>query len=195
MGITFLFFKLFIFTAICSQLYYLSHPLRPLGQGGDNTPGSDSTPNDAAFGFFVMVSPEALQVSLRKRDGTHWEMLDCENTKSEESQIVWMFCNDDSPNSNCNKIYLGHGVPGTILDMPNGCGPGPYAVAVNMVPSKNQSVPGHIKKRTQTLTQAYMISHSTMTSVGFRAILATLNGDLIIAMKKVIGIPLSTHRE
>ncbi|KAK6592195.1 glycosyl hydrolase family 18 [Botrytis cinerea] len=65
-----------------------------------------------------------------------------------------MFCNDDSPNSNCNKIYLGHGVPGTILDMPNGCGPGPYAVAVNMVPSKNQSVPGHIKKRTQTLTQA-----------------------------------------
>ncbi|CCD44019.1 hypothetical protein BofuT4_P062290.1 [Botrytis cinerea T4] len=85
-----------------------------------------------------MVSPEALQVSLRKRDGTHWEMLDCENTKSEESQIVWMFCNDDSPNSNCNKIYLGHGVPGTILDMPNGCSPGPYAVAVNMVPSKNQ---------------------------------------------------------
>ncbi|KAM3148412.1 hypothetical protein ABEW05_011367 [Botrytis cinerea] len=120
------------------QLYYLSHPLRPLGQGGDNTPGSDSTPNDAAFGFFVMVSPEALLVSLRKRDGTHWEMLDCENTKSEESQIVWMFCNDDSPNSNCNKIYLDHGVPGTILDMPNGCGPGPYAVAVNMVPSKNQ---------------------------------------------------------
>ncbi|PQE17112.1 glycosyl hydrolase family 18 protein [Rutstroemia sp. NJR-2017a BBW] len=118
------------------------------GRGGDNIPGSDSSPDSATFGFFVMVSPEALQVSLRKRDGTHWEMFDCENTQSDEIQTVRIFCNDDSLNSNCHKIYLGHGVPGKILDMPSGCGLGPYAVAVEMVPSKNQSVPGHITKRT-----------------------------------------------
>lgn len=59
-----------------------------------------------------------------------------------------MFCNDDSPGSTCYKIHLGHGVPGTILDMPAGCGLGSYAVAIDMVPAKNQSIPGHVKKRT-----------------------------------------------
>lgn len=141
-----------------------------------------------------MVSPEALQVSLRKRDSTHWEMFDCENTKSEESQIVRMFCNDDSPNSNCNKIYLGHGVPGTILDMPNECDPGPYVVAVNMVPSKNQSVPGHIKKRT---TDPDPIVYDLTFDYDFRRVPRDL-GDtqwlFNIAMKKAIGILLSTHR-
>lgn len=48
-----------------------------------------------------------------------------------------MFCNDESADSNSHKIILGEGVPGTILDMPRGCGPGPYPVAVDMVESKN----------------------------------------------------------
>lgn len=116
--------------------------------GGSTVKGDGDTPNDAAFGFFVMTSPEEVQVSLKKRDGSHWEVFDCNDAVSEEAQTVRMFCNDDSPDSNCHKIYLGHGVPGTIVEMPSGCGPGSYAVAVDMVVSKDQTVPGHIQKRT-----------------------------------------------
>ncbi|KAK3933773.1 putative glycosyl hydrolases family 18 protein [Diplogelasinospora grovesii] len=116
--------------------------------GGTKLEGDEDTPNDAAFGFFVMTSPEEIQISLKKRDGSHWEVFDCMDAVSEEAQTVRMFCNDDSPNSNCHRIHLGHGVPGTILEMPKGCGPGSYSVAVDMVVSKDQTIPGHIRKRT-----------------------------------------------
>lgn len=55
-----------------------------------------------------------------------------------------MICTDFSEKSNCHKIGLGHGVPGTILQMPKGCGPGKYAVAKSMEPAKHQLVPRHL---------------------------------------------------
>jgi chitinase len=58
-----------------------------------------------------------------------------------------MFCTDDSEDSNCHKIGLGHGVPGTILEMPEGCGASRYAVAKSMMPSKDPSIPHHLVKR------------------------------------------------
>lgn len=84
--------------------------------GGKITGGSDE-PEDAAFGFFVMASPEALQISLDKRDGSHWDVFDCPETTSEEPQDLKMVCTDDSESSNCHKIHLGHGVPGTIVEL------------------------------------------------------------------------------
>jgi chitinase len=97
--------------------------------------GGDDDPNEAAFQFVVLVSPEALQVSLDKRDGSHWDVFDCHDSVSEGEHTVRMVCNDYTPDSNCHKIGLGHGVPGTILQMPNGCGPGKYAVAKSMTPA------------------------------------------------------------
>ena len=58
-----------------------------------------------------------------------------------------MVCTDTSPSSNCYKIHLGHGVPGTILEMPAGCGPGKYAVAKNFSLSANQEIPSHLNRR------------------------------------------------
>ena len=84
--------------------------------GGD----SDKDPNESSFGFFVLASPDELQVSLDKRDGSHWEVFDCFDSVSEEAQTVRMTCTDHSETSNCDRIYLGHGVPGTILEMPSG---------------------------------------------------------------------------
>lgn len=46
-----------------------------------------------------------------------------------------MVCNDHTPGSNYHKMGLGHGVPGTILQMRRGCGPGKYAVAKGMAPA------------------------------------------------------------
>jgi chitinase len=97
--------------------------------------GGDDNPNEAAFQFVVLVSPEALQQSLDKRDGSHWDVFDCNDSVSEGEHTVRMVCNDHTADSNCHKIGLGHGVPGTILQMPKGCGPGKYAVAKSMVPA------------------------------------------------------------
>jgi chitinase len=104
-------------------------------------------PESASFGFIVLTSPETIQVSLDKRDGSHWEVFDCFDAVSETEHTVRMVCSDDSPSSNCHKIYQGRGVPGTILEMPEGCGPGKYAVAVDLTPSQNQTLPSHLDKR------------------------------------------------
>jgi chitinase len=115
---------------------------------GDGQADTSSTlPNDSTFGFVVLTSPEELQVSLDKRDGSHWEVFNCNDAVSEEAQTVQMFCTDISENSNCYKISLGHGVPGTILEMPKGCGPSKYAVAKSMVLSADQKLPKHLEKR------------------------------------------------
>lgn len=103
-------------------------------------------PGDASFQFVVLSSPEELQISLDKRDGSHWEVFNCRDGESEDEYTVQMVCTDVSVDSNCYKIGLGHGVPGTILQMPPGCGPGKYAVAKSMTPSK-VDVPAHLRKR------------------------------------------------
>jgi len=117
--------------------------------GGKGTQG-DEAPNDAAFGFFVMSSPQEIQISLDKRDGSHWELFDCFDDETEGEHTIRMFCGDISSTSNCDKIGLGHGVPGTILEMPKDCGPGTYAVAKGMKVSQNQTIPHHIIRRSGT---------------------------------------------
>ncbi|ORY64854.1 glycosyl hydrolases family 18 protein-like protein [Pseudomassariella vexata] len=112
------------------------------GTSRDKNGGDDDEPDNAAFQFVVLASPEELQVSLDKRDGSHWD-LNCYDADpvSEEPQTIQMVCTDMSENSNCHKIGLGKGVPGTILQMPEGCGPGKYAVAVDMKMAEKQILP------------------------------------------------------
>ncbi|KAI8313504.1 Chitotriosidase-1 [Colletotrichum sp. SAR11_59] len=88
-------------------------------KGGSNTDftletdktsaNGDDDPNEAAFQFVVLVSPEALQISLDKRDGSHWDVFDCHDSISEGEHTVRM--------------------------MPRGCGLGKYAVAKSMAPA------------------------------------------------------------
>ena len=115
--------------------------------GGAVTTPFANDPESAAFGFIVLTSPETIQVSLDKRDGSHWEVFDCFDATSDGEHTVRIVCTDDSHNSNCDKIYLGRGVHGTILEMPEGCGPGKYAVAVQLKASQNQNLPEHLSKR------------------------------------------------
>ncbi|KAI0897338.1 glycosyl hydrolases family 18-domain-containing protein [Annulohypoxylon nitens] len=110
------------------------------GSGKTKNDGNED-PEDAAFSFVVLTSPDELQVSLDKRDGSHWDLFNCTDTDSEEEQTIQMVCTDVSETSNCHKIGLGHGAPGTILQMPSGCGPGKYAVAKEMKVSKHQILP------------------------------------------------------
>ena len=92
-----------------------------------------------------MAASSKLLVSFDKRDGSHWEFLEC-NAKAEE-QTVRIVCTDDTPSSNCGQIRAGHGVPGTIVELPRECGPGRYAVAKDLVLATNQSLPGHVAHR------------------------------------------------
>jgi chitinase len=115
------------------------------GTGHDKT--GDDEPNDSTFGFVVLASPQELQISLDKRDGSDWEVFNCNNAISEEAQTIQIYCGK-SDTSDCDKIHLGKGVPGTILEMPAGCGPSRYAVAKEMVPSISQEFPSHLEKRT-----------------------------------------------
>lgn len=110
---------------------------------------SDDDPNAAAFQFHVLASSDKIQTSLDKRDGSHWELYNCNDAVSEQEQTVQMVCTDHSDTSNCGDIYKGHGAPGTILEMPRGqgCGPGKYAVAKSLELSRNQSLPRHLAKR------------------------------------------------
>lgn len=59
---------------------------------------------------------------------------------SEERQTVQAVCTDTSTESNCGDIFLG-GVEATVVEMPDGCGPGHYAMAVSLHPSRNHTKP------------------------------------------------------
>lgn len=116
---------------------------------GDGTPdtGTDNDSDEAAFQFYVLTAPEDIQTSLHKRDGSQWDVFNCNDTESEEKQTVQMICTDISEESNCNHIRMELGCPGTILHMPKGCGPGKYAVAVDMVVGEDKTLPRNITKR------------------------------------------------
>lgn len=118
------------------------------GDGVADTPQAED-PDRATFGFWVMTSPEEIQVSLDKRDGSHWELIGCDTASHDhdEPKTIQMICTDMSKESNCDKIYLGHGVPGTIVELPKGCGPSKYAVAKSLEVAKNQSLPLRLAKR------------------------------------------------
>ncbi|KAJ6287495.1 hypothetical protein J3E71DRAFT_358329 [Bipolaris maydis] len=99
--------------------------------GGQITPGNSNDPDDHAFGFYIMSGPEEEITTVNKRDGSHWELFDCDNTISENRQTVKAVCTDSSANSNCDIIFKG-GLEHTVVEMPSDCGPGKYAVARKM---------------------------------------------------------------
>jgi chitinase len=84
---------------------------------------------------------------MNKRDGSHWELFDCLKEHTEERQTVKAVCANNDFESNCNDIYIGTGVARKVVELPDGCGPGRYAVAVGLEPSKDQSLPGHLRRR------------------------------------------------
>ena len=119
--------------------------------GSGKAKTGDEEPDDAAFDFVVLASPEELQISIDKRDGSHWEVFNCNDGVNEKEHTVQMYCTDISDSSNCGKISLGHGVPGTILQMPPGCGPGKYAVAKSFSLADSQVLPP-LHKRSYAFT-------------------------------------------
>ena len=115
--------------------------------GGQRSGGNNKDPNDHAFGFYIMSGPENEITSVSKRDGSHWDFFDCDNTVGEKRQTIKAVCTDSSENSNCDVIFKG-GVESTVIEMPSDCGPGKYAVAWKMEPSTDHDhIRHHLEKR------------------------------------------------
>ncbi|KAI8944631.1 carbohydrate-binding module family 18 [Xylaria longipes] len=118
-----------------------------------NSPSDD--PNKASFGWHIMSGPEDQLTSLNKRDGTHWEVFDCDPVKHQGLQTAKMFCahaeedKTEGISSNCGTILKG-GVAGTVIEMPSGCGSGKYAMAVALQPLEGMGLEDaateHIKR-------------------------------------------------
>ncbi|KAK6341165.1 hypothetical protein TWF696_008251 [Orbilia brochopaga] len=109
---------------------------------------NDQDPNNHPFGFFILSGPREQVSNLDKRDGSHWELYDCPKDPVEARHTVKAVCTNDGPDSNCGDIFLGdHGAPGTVVEMPAGCGPGRYAMAVKMEKTSWDKVPIHLVKR------------------------------------------------
>ncbi|GKT50966.1 mutanase Pc12g07500 [Colletotrichum spaethianum] len=131
--------------------------LDPTMGGADPTPEESTNADKNSFGWYIMSGPEAELTSLNKRDGSHWELFDCEaGAMHEKRHTVRAVCTDNSDASNCGIIHKGRGVAETVVEMPEGCGPGRYAMAVSLTPSDNQTLPHRLVKRNPQLADAYV---------------------------------------
>ena len=85
-------------------------------------------PNSGAFGFVVIADSPDVVSSFSKRDDSHIEIVDCVSITSTDRQTVQIYCTNDGGDSNCDQVLEG-GLEGTIVRMPDNCGPDQYAVA------------------------------------------------------------------
>jgi chitinase len=115
--------------------------------GPNPSSGSSQDPDADGFGWAIMSGPSSEISNFDKRDGSHWELYDCPTEKHEGRQTVKAVCTDTSPDSNCAEIYLGRGVAETIIELPEECGAGRYAMAVSLEPTANRSIPSDIHHR------------------------------------------------
>lgn len=117
--------------------------------------------NPQAFGLVVIDGPEDAVTNLNKREGSHIEFLSCDQKRHDDGRrgVVQLVCMNNSESSNCNDLHLG-GLAGTIMRMPDDCGFATYAVAHSVVPSLNQTLPDHLKKRAPLDATVYDLEYS-----------------------------------
>jgi chitinase len=95
----------------------------------------------------TITGPTDELVTVDKRDGSHWEIYGYPSKKTEARHTVKAVCTTSGEESNCWDILRGLGVSGTVVELPDGCGPERHAMAVSLEPSKTQDKPKHLVKR------------------------------------------------
>ncbi|KAL2785035.1 hypothetical protein BJX66DRAFT_343483 [Aspergillus keveii] len=94
-----------------------------------------------------MVREEEDIQSFQKRDDSHLEVFDCPSTQPDHfcTQHARAACvTGTDEDNNCEHIQRG-GVEGTIIRLPDHCGPDTYVRAERFERSNNLSMPSHIK--------------------------------------------------
>lgn len=114
--------------------------------GSDSPPAAiTDLPNVETFGLLVIVGPEESVQSLRRRDGSHMKVLDCDNISPNGTSRIRLMCMDESPHSNCEAIQKG-GVEGTVIRLPDRCGHGEYAVLHSLSQAQNMDLPVNVAR-------------------------------------------------
>ncbi|KAM0209954.1 hypothetical protein ACHAQI_006066 [Fusarium lateritium] len=117
------------------------------GSGAETThENTNNNPAFAPFGFVLIAGPKDAVSSISKRDDSHIEVVDCSGITLSGSQSVRIFCSNDNDESNSDDMLDG-GLEGTVLRMPDNCGPATYVIAQSLKVSEDQSLPGHLVKR------------------------------------------------
>ncbi|KAK2764375.1 hypothetical protein FQN54_009069 [Arachnomyces sp. PD_36] len=101
-----------------------------------------------SFGLVIISGPPDVVNTIDKRDGSHMSVLSCDGFTDTGLQKTRIACMNDGEDSNCDDILLG-GLEGTIVKMPENCGPGQYAVARSLEASQDQSIPDHVLQHTK----------------------------------------------
>ncbi|RDW84130.1 uncharacterized protein DSM5745_04456 [Aspergillus mulundensis] len=129
-----------IFPTLPPKQDYPDFDLQNLGADSDPVVNE---PNQQTFGLVVIDGPPGTVSNLQRRDSGGIEVLDCDAITESGISTVRVVCMSES-SAECE---IGDGVVnGTILRMPEGCGPGTYAVAHSMREAQNQALPPHIKR-------------------------------------------------
>lgn len=106
-----------VFPTIPDADYYPQFDLQDLGGEAISKDLNYNT-----FGLIIIVGPKESVQSMRRRDGSDAHVLDCDSIQAEGRSVIRLVCGGGA-NSTCDDIHLG-GVEGTVLRMPEGCGPG-----------------------------------------------------------------------
>lgn len=121
--------------------------------------GKDSDPQ--AFGMVVIDGPPNIVTSLSRRDGSHIQFLDCDQTRKHDMKIhtARYICMDDTADSNCDAVHLG-GAKGTIIKLPEECGYASYGVVHDIRLSANSRISHDLRKRAPLNPRVYELDFS-----------------------------------
>ncbi|KAM0226645.1 hypothetical protein ACHAP5_012368, partial [Fusarium lateritium] len=153
-----------IFPEVLPEDSSIKYDLQILGgfTGSSAETTHENTNNNLAFvpfGFVLIAGPKDAVSSMSKRDDSHIEVVDYSGITLSGSQSVRIFCSNDSDESNCDDMLEG-GLEGTVLRMPDNCGPATYVIAQSLEVSEDQSLPGDlIKRKTENREVLDLIFH------------------------------------
>lgn len=107
-----------------------------------------------------MVGASSDVQSLRKRDGSHLEAFDCPNPEPSDYRIqrLKVVCMVEGDDNNCEDITIGS-VRGTILRLPEQCGPDDYVRVVSFRQIEDFSLPSDLVKRAPSNHRVYEIRY------------------------------------
>lgn len=122
---------------------------------------SDATddPNKEPFAWTIMVGAEEDVQSLRRRDGSHLEAFECPNPDPSDysTQTVKLVCMEEGEN-NCEHVLAG-GAHGTVVRLPENCGPDEWVRVVSFEQVEADAVPGELVKRAPVDFKVYQLRY------------------------------------
>ncbi|KAI4763235.1 glycoside hydrolase [Aureobasidium sp. EXF-3400] len=117
-------------------------------------------PNRETFAWYIAVGAEEDVQSLRKRDGSQMEAFECPTADAGDytAQTLKAVCLADGDDNNCEDILKG-GAYGTLLRLPEDCGPDTFGRVISFNRIQDYKLPSHLQKRAPSEERVYEIRY------------------------------------